>query len=72
MKGEDNPIYADNKYFLHGKKCNKCEIPFEGSENLCVKAFKISRKNLVYACGDQVWNFYICGDCYTRDLLKDD
>lgn len=72
LKGEDNPRYADTNYFLHGKKCNKCAIPFEGSEKLNVKAFRISMRNLVYACVDQACNYYMCGDCYTRDLLKTD
>ena len=72
MKGEDNPTYADLNYFLNGKKCSICAIPFEGSEKLDVKSFKISSKNLVYACVDQACNYFMCGDCYKNDLLKDD
>ena len=72
LKGEDNPTYADLNYFLNGKKCSICDIPFEGSEKLDVKSFKISSKNLVYACVDQACNYFMCGDCYKIDLLKDD
>ena len=70
LKGEDNPKYADSNAFLHGKNCTICEIPFEGSEKLSGTSFKISRKNLVYACVDQACNYFMCGDCYKSDLLS--
>ena len=71
LKGEDNPRYADITYYLHGKKCSKCSIPFEGTQKLNIKSFKISSRNLCYACVDQACTFYVCGDCYKKDLVME-
>ena len=72
LKGEDNPKYADSDNFLNGKKCGICAIPFEGLEKLHVKSLNKQSKNFVYVCVDPACNYFMYGDCYKNDLIKDD
>ena len=73
LKMEDNGSYASKGNFLHQKQCKKCKKEFvEKNEDEEDSKYVISQRTPCYLCENQLCTYYICGNCYKKELISSD
>ena len=71
MKMEYNGAYGAKENFLYQKQCKKYTKMFvqkNGENNK--KKYSITQKTPCYLYENQACTYYICGECYKRDLVS--
>ena len=67
----DNGAYAEKENFLHQKQLKKCSNMFvQKNGKNDKKKFLITPITPCDLCENQACTYYICGECYKRELVS--